>query len=542
MTLNLNSNYTNINVDEWRFITKGKITMSELLINENEQLELSYNYIEQSYRGESDIGLKINPRGYPKEEIVVAKVVDSSENHIVEVIVNLTDFNITTKIDNYAYDQTRYGSLEDMNVYLLENLDTSKYLQAALSEIHDKIHSGFGVFRIDEIRSKNYLSESLTISSAKTLPKGWKWVSYRDGSGSLIAPDGKSFCSYDLQTDEIMFDPSSNYGYSRIFDLHKNYKKVGETYITYHVLSRYLTQSPLYHGSMALFDDFNLDNIGQNGRAQGIGIYLTPDKEVAEVYSEKNQQPGYLYTVKVNLENSLSLDDLTLTRSDISNILETLQDNDETDILSNFGDINYEGFNEIKQKALDLLLQNIDDIDLYNELVNITGNQGAVAQAFYDVGHYTHCIAEEQTRLGGTVVVVLDPRRVEIESVYDYSNEQTIHRLEPIPSSYTVAESKSNKDVSVSLYNDPETNYSVQIEATLSREIILKASSSEEAAELAERMVMSGELVLDKNDLNGVLDIKSERAEALNFYSCDSFKKSEPSKTDLKNRPRKERI
>ena len=37
-------------------------------------------------------------------------------------------------------------------------------------------------------------------SPAATLPEGWEWVDYDDGSGSLRAPDGKHYFSYDLHT------------------------------------------------------------------------------------------------------------------------------------------------------------------------------------------------------------------------------------------------------------------------------------------------------------------------------------------------------
>lgn len=36
------------------------------------------------------------------------------------------------------------------------------------------------------------------ITSAKTLPTGWYWKDWDDGSGSLIAPDSTRHYSYDL--------------------------------------------------------------------------------------------------------------------------------------------------------------------------------------------------------------------------------------------------------------------------------------------------------------------------------------------------------
>ena len=45
-------------------------------------------------------------------------------------------------------------------------------------------------------------TETVRTVQAETLPKGWKWQHYDDGSGSLQSPDGKSYFSYDRQTGE----------------------------------------------------------------------------------------------------------------------------------------------------------------------------------------------------------------------------------------------------------------------------------------------------------------------------------------------------
>ena len=41
-----------------------------------------------------------------------------------------------------------------------------------------------------------------SVTPAKTLPTGWVWVRYDDGSGHLESPDGKSWFSFDLDTNE----------------------------------------------------------------------------------------------------------------------------------------------------------------------------------------------------------------------------------------------------------------------------------------------------------------------------------------------------
>lgn len=43
---------------------------------------------------------------------------------------------------------------------------------------------------------------TLKVVPAKTLPKGWCWFQYNDGSGYLKGPEGKMFFDYDQQTGE----------------------------------------------------------------------------------------------------------------------------------------------------------------------------------------------------------------------------------------------------------------------------------------------------------------------------------------------------
>lgn len=43
---------------------------------------------------------------------------------------------------------------------------------------------------------------TLKVVPAKTLPKGWCWFQYNDGSGYLKGPEGKMFFDYDQETGE----------------------------------------------------------------------------------------------------------------------------------------------------------------------------------------------------------------------------------------------------------------------------------------------------------------------------------------------------
>lgn len=58
---------------------------------------------------------------------------------------------------------------------------------------------------------KYVLDEEAEYVAAKTLPKGWLWQKYDDGSGCLISPENKKFMLYDLNTHEYQFDMDSDY-------------------------------------------------------------------------------------------------------------------------------------------------------------------------------------------------------------------------------------------------------------------------------------------------------------------------------------------
>lgn len=180
----------------------------------------------------------------------------------------------------------------------------------------------------------------------------------------------------------------------------------------------------LFHGSMNHFDEFNLEHEGSNGTAQGFGIYLTPNKEMATMYSSRNNEKGYLYKVNVDLERPLSLDDRTVSSEELSKIIDRLQKSN--DILNDFNDVDYYGEKMVKREALAVLNENENDVDLMNELANTIGDNEETAKAFYEVGHYTHAVAEEQLRQRDSVVIVFQPERVTIEEVQDLNREMDV--------------------------------------------------------------------------------------------------------------------
>lgn len=48
----------------------------------------------------------------------------------------------------------------------------------------------------------NKYQDELTIIPVPSLPEGWEWRMYDDGSGSLYSPEGKQIITYDFSTSE----------------------------------------------------------------------------------------------------------------------------------------------------------------------------------------------------------------------------------------------------------------------------------------------------------------------------------------------------
>ena len=71
----------------------------------------------------------------------------------------------------------------------------------------------------------------------------------------------------------------------------------------------------LYHGSSNKFNKFDYSKIRTNGTSEGLGFYFTDSKEIASQYGDN----GYLYTVKLNANKSLSDNEKTISKNDYIN-------------------------------------------------------------------------------------------------------------------------------------------------------------------------------------------------------------------------------
>lgn len=206
-----------------------------------------------------------------------------------------------------------------------------------------------------------------------------------------------------------------------------------------------MTKETFYHGSTHKFNQFDINHLGENGTAQGAGIYVTPDKEAASMYAQINDDPGYVYKVSANLKKPLSLDKVTISDQKLSKIIDQIHE--KTDLLSNYGDVDYSGYSEVKEEAIELLRENNNDVDLYNDLASAAGDQQITAEAFEDIGDYTHVVSHDQTRLNSDVYTVLNANNVTIDECDEYSPDAKISKkkLTHLTTAQLLAAKKNNE-------------------------------------------------------------------------------------------------
>lgn len=152
----------------------------------------------------------------------------------------------------------------------------------------------------------------------------------------------------------------------------------------------------VYHGSTAVFTEFDLSFMGRHGSAEGQGIYFTDSKTMAEGYQNADGQlmEGYLLIGK-----PLSDSKLTLTRAEVRKLLAALDPTGD-DIVINYdpSGVGYPSrawYNRAMNAALDMLMDGNDtDTELMGEIANINGDTAPVLRMAREVLGYDGYIVE----------------------------------------------------------------------------------------------------------------------------------------------------
>jgi len=169
----------------------------------------------------------------------------------------------------------------------------------------------------------------------------------------------------------------------------------------------------VYHGSPSKFSIFDYGRIRENGTMEGIGFYFTPVKRIAEGYGED----GYLYTVNFKGKKALSDNSLTLTRQAFQEKF-LLPLHQATDYLTNWGEVDYEGFETVLERATEGDFDNAeDDVSLISGIINGCGDAETALTILYRELGYDSIITKAEWGSGADIYIALVHDAYEIVKV-----------------------------------------------------------------------------------------------------------------------------
>lgn len=158
----------------------------------------------------------------------------------------------------------------------------------------------------------------------------------------------------------------------------------------------------VYHGSKELFELFDYSKIGTNGTTEGKGFYFTDNIGIATGYG----QNGYLYIVEFNGTKTLNSEGKTITREQLKKYLLALHE--ETDYLSNWGEVGFEGLRNVLNQAVDGEYDSSDnDVDLISGIANASGNMEASLSLVYKVLGYDSIVLDADWGKGQKLYIAL---------------------------------------------------------------------------------------------------------------------------------------
>lgn len=146
----------------------------------------------------------------------------------------------------------------------------------------------------------------------------------------------------------------------------------------------------IYHGSRNNFKEFDYSRIREHATSEGVGFYCTDKKNIAESYAGED---GYVMHFEFKGKKPLSSKGITLSKDKITKLLTEL--NKTNQYLSNFGDIDYEGYSVVLDRAIKSLFEYCeDDIELLSDICNSCGDFKEPMELMFNMFGYDHCIVD----------------------------------------------------------------------------------------------------------------------------------------------------
>ena len=174
----------------------------------------------------------------------------------------------------------------------------------------------------------------------------------------------------------------------------------------------------VYHGTENEFSEFKSEFMGKTGTALGHGFYFTSNKDDAGAFG------NIIKAFYLNIKKPLNSERLTMSMQNITKLVDTIdrtQSEKDPDfgygILSDYGDVDYEGRNNVLRIAVKSLMGNDSDVELVGDLINSTGDYDLVVTVLRNVLGYDGIINMERG-----VYVVHHPNQVKEISNVNFSD------------------------------------------------------------------------------------------------------------------------
>jgi hypothetical protein len=180
----------------------------------------------------------------------------------------------------------------------------------------------------------------------------------------------------------------------------------------------------VYHGTGAQVDEqfiFDYSRIGSQGRSEGAGFYFTDDQVVAQGYATAGG--GSVIEAYMSIKKPMAYDQKPFSKAVIKKIVKKLADIEAKEngmsirdgFLSNFGDVQYDGIDNVLNEAANLIAEDATALDQISGMVGsgaqvehvnkavqaVTGHDGVIAKGFGNQGDR-----------GGNIYVAFFPQQI----------------------------------------------------------------------------------------------------------------------------------
>jgi hypothetical protein len=176
----------------------------------------------------------------------------------------------------------------------------------------------------------------------------------------------------------------------------------------------------VYHGTDAIFNIFDYTKIGTQGVSEGAGFYFTNSQDVAKGY-------GNPLEVNLSIQKPLAYDAKPFNRSVLQRLIKRVAEIESQvtemgigdGFLSNYGDINYDGFNRVLRDATESMVDEETALDQISSIINSGVDIETVNKAVFEVTGYDGVVSKGFSNEGSednTIYVAFFPEQVKSTS------------------------------------------------------------------------------------------------------------------------------